>query len=98
MTGAVAERMGGHGSITVAHAGSRADPSDLVDKFNLPLGSKQIIWRPHINSLLDMLSGKNAVCFDIVRMIAALPGMFAACAISKPSPDEAELCLVVLGT
>ena len=60
VTGAIAERMGGHGIIAVAHAGSRADPSDLVEKFNLPTGAKQIIRRLHIQALLDLLPGRNS--------------------------------------
>lgn len=67
VTGAVAERMGGHGGITVAHAQDRADASDLVEKLNLPIEARAIIRRVHINSLLELLSG-DALLFRVCRV------------------------------
>ena len=57
VTGAAAERMGGHGSITVVHIGARADASDLVDKFNFPASTKQMIRRCHLSTLSNLLPG-----------------------------------------
>lgn len=68
VTAAVAERMGGHGSIVVAHTGARADPSDIVDKFNFPATTKQKIVRHHINNLLQLLPGTHLACLPASKL------------------------------
>ena len=78
MTGAVAERMGGHGSVTVAHTGARADASDLVDKFNLPAAARQMIRRLPINKLLDRLSSEPAK-HCLIACLACRNGLFRYC-------------------
>lgn len=77
VTGAVAERMGGHGDIVVAHCGLRADPSDITDKFNLSPGIKQTIRRCQIRQLAEGLQGTK-ISFHSITSIHAIASLLLA--------------------
>jgi len=82
VTGAVAERLGGHGEICAAHFGKKTPGIAISDMFNLPESSKKIIYT---KSLLDLLQEVHGLEPKPLETGQQTQGRFDSCIITNQS-------------